>query len=316
MRTLPLTRALHLDEPIGRLARPLRRGKRLFAFPAQSNFSGVRHPLSLIDEAQRLGYAVLLDAAAYVPATRLSLRAVHPEFVVVSFYKVFGLPTGVGALVVRRHALTMQRRPWFSGGTVDWVSVRHGRHHLRDGVEAFEDGTPNYLGIAALAAGFEFLRSIGIERLHAHVEARTRDLIDGMVSSCHPNGEPMVELYGPVAPDDRGGTIAFNLRDARGVRIPCEHVGARASSAKIAVRCGFLCNPGAAEAAFAFPESESLRCLQMASDGGFTPRRFAECLGGGIAVGAVRASVGMATNRADVQRTIEALREIASDAMP
>src|SRR5208283_5284125 len=39
----------------------------LFAFPAQSNFSGVKHPLDLVAKAQARGWRVLLDAAAYVP---------------------------------------------------------------------------------------------------------------------------------------------------------------------------------------------------------------------------------------------------------
>jgi selenocysteine lyase/cysteine desulfurase len=66
------------------------RGSRpgLFAYPAQSNFSGVQHPLDWVRRAQEAGYDVLLDAAAYVPANRLDLSAVRPEFVAVSWYKV------------------------------------------------------------------------------------------------------------------------------------------------------------------------------------------------------------------------------------
>jgi selenocysteine lyase/cysteine desulfurase len=66
---------------------------------------------------------VLLDAAAYVPAHGLDLSAVHPDFVPVSWYKVFGYPTGVGCLIARREALARLRRPWFSGGTIAAVSV-------------------------------------------------------------------------------------------------------------------------------------------------------------------------------------------------
>src|SRR5262249_41947182 len=36
----------------------------LFAYPAQSNFSGVKHPLDLVAKAQSKGWRVLLDAAA------------------------------------------------------------------------------------------------------------------------------------------------------------------------------------------------------------------------------------------------------------
>ncbi|EGX93453.1 cysteine desulfurase [Cordyceps militaris CM01] len=65
-----------------------RRG--LFAYPAQSNFTGVRHPLSWVRLAQAHGYDVLLDAAAYLPTARLDLAALRPEFVMVSWYKLFG----------------------------------------------------------------------------------------------------------------------------------------------------------------------------------------------------------------------------------
>ena len=83
----------------------------LFAYPAQSNFSGVRHPLDWIDAAQRRGYAVLLDAAAFVPTSPLSLREVRPDFVTLSIYKISGYPTGVGALVCRHDALRALVRP-------------------------------------------------------------------------------------------------------------------------------------------------------------------------------------------------------------
>ncbi len=83
------------------------RGPKLFGFPAQSNFSGVRHPLALIELAQGAGFDVLLDAAAFLPTCALSLRTHRPEFVALSFYKLFGHPTGLGALVARRDALAL-----------------------------------------------------------------------------------------------------------------------------------------------------------------------------------------------------------------
>ena len=95
---------------------PADRRRGLFAYPAQSNFSGVQHPLAWIQTAHEHGYDVLLDAAAYVPSNRLDLSLVKPDFVAVSWYKVFGYPTGVGCLIARREALGRLRRPWFAGG--------------------------------------------------------------------------------------------------------------------------------------------------------------------------------------------------------
>ena len=103
----------------------------LFAFPAQSNFSGVQHPLAWIAQAQDAGYDVLLDAAAFAPASRLDLSRWHPDYVSLSFYKIFGYPTGIGALLVRRPALAKLRRPWYAGGTITFSSVRAERPPAR-----------------------------------------------------------------------------------------------------------------------------------------------------------------------------------------
>ncbi len=52
--------------------------RNLLAFPAQSNFSGVQHPLDLVAEAHEAGFDVLLDAAAFAPTNRLDV-ARHPS---------------------------------------------------------------------------------------------------------------------------------------------------------------------------------------------------------------------------------------------
>src|SRR5205814_10393264 len=61
-------------------------GHKLFAFPAQSNFSGVQHDLAWVEVAHQHGWDVLLDAAAFVPSNRLDLGQYRPEFVSLSFY--------------------------------------------------------------------------------------------------------------------------------------------------------------------------------------------------------------------------------------
>ena len=74
------------------------------------------------------------------------------------------------------------------------------------------------------------------------------------------------------------------------------------------MRGGCVCNPGAAEAAFGFDAEAAARCLRAASrDGAFTVQRFAACMNAGasVAVGAVRASLGLANNDADIGRAVE-----------
>ena len=160
------------------LERGKRGGDRLFAYPAQSNFSGVQHPLDWIPLAQERGWDVLLDAAAFTPTNRLDLGRWRPDFVSQSFYKMFGYPTGVGCLIARKAALAKLRRPWFAGGTITVASVQGDRFYLAEGASAFEDGTPNYLALPAVEFGLEYLSQIGIDTIHTRVRCLTGWLIE------------------------------------------------------------------------------------------------------------------------------------------
>src|SRR5580692_4896946 len=169
----------------------------LFAYPAQSNFSGVRHPLAWVARAQAAGYDVLLDAAALVPTSRLDLSIVQPEFVAISWYKVFGFPTGVGCLLARHEALPRLRRPWFSGGTIWGVSVQGGWHQMADDESAFEDGTLNFLAIPDITTGLAWISAIGIDVIHERICTLTGVLLDRLAGLMHSDGAPMVLFYGP-----------------------------------------------------------------------------------------------------------------------
>ena len=241
----------------------------------------------------------------------LSLRACPADFVVLSFYKVFGYPTGVGALVARKDALAGLSRPWFSGGTVEYVSVALDRRRLRPLHEGFEDGTPNFLGIAALESGFELRNTIGPGPLLRHVQHMTQMLLDGLLALSHAGGEPIVDIYGPAGVDDRGGTVAFNVLDRDGRPVPFGLVEDRASTAGVCLRGGCFCNPGAAEAAFRLDPGRLAACLDEV-DADFTIAALRRCMGHDVAVGAVRASVGMATQPRDIDRALDVIASFAA----
>jgi selenocysteine lyase/cysteine desulfurase len=308
IRVLPLDGELRLDDPDSRLAAHAGHGGGLVALPAQSNFSGVRHPLALVARARALGLDVLLDAAAFAPGHPLSLGACPAEFTVVSFHKLFGYPTSLGALIARRDALARLRRPWFAGGTVAFASVAADVHRLHTGPDGFEDGTPDFLGIAALASGFALLGEVGPARLASRIAGLTAHLLAGLGALRHGGGAPVVRLYGPATVADRGGTVAFNVCDARGEPVPYPVVEARARDAGVALRGGCFCNPGAAEAAFALPPVALAACLAD-SGAAFSPARLAACLG--RTVGAVRLSLGLANHRRDIDRAVAVVASFA-----
>jgi selenocysteine lyase/cysteine desulfurase len=271
----------------------------LFAFPAQSNFSGVRHPLAWVEAAQAQGYRVLLDAAAYVPTSRLSLTDTPADFVALSFYKMFGYPTGVGALVARREAMASLQRSYFGGGTVQFASVQNRRARLQEGPSAFEDGTPNFLAMPAVSDGLKWLAGIDVDRIGDHVERLTASLLARLESL-----DRSVIVYGPRGMTARGGTVAFNVTREDRV-VDYEAVEQAARERGIAIRGGCFCNPGAAEHAFRIDASRARACTK----GPFTIGRFRKCLGG-RAVGALRASVGLATTSDDLDRLIALLTDV------
>lgn len=290
VRTIPLDDELRLRDPEESLD-----GPGLFAFPAQSNFSGVLHPLTLVAAAKARGLDVLVDIAAYAPSHALSLRDCPADFAALSFYKLFGLPTGLGALIARRDALARLQRPWFAGGTVLYASSSARIHRLKRNHEAFEDGTPDFLGIAALDAGFDLLDEVGVDELTAHVGELTARFLRALRSL-------PVDIHGPRHFTRRGGTVAFNLAGQTYAQF---EAAARAEG--IAVRGGCFCNPGASEAAFGL-SGDDLRCLDELGDG-FTVDRFAACTGKQL--GAIRVSFGMANTIGDVDRVVELLERMS-----
>lgn len=276
----------------------------LLAFPAQSNFSGVKHALAIVEQAKAGGWDVLLDAAAFVPTSRLDLSAVRPDFVAVSFYKIFGYPTGVGCLIARRTALARLRRPWFAGGTINFASVQGRAHILAPGEAGFEDGTLNYLSIPAVEMGLRWIDHIGIETIATRVRCLTAWFLEQILALRHANGRPMVRLYGPATTATRGGTVTFNLYDPDGHLLDYRRVEELAAGERISLRTGCFCNPGAGEAAEDLTEDD-MRAGAASPD--VTLPRFLQIIEHrtGKSAGAIRVSFGIASNVADAHRVFD-----------
>lgn len=289
----------------------------LFAYPAQSNFTGVQHPLAWVPEAQAAGYDVLLDAAAFVPANRLDLSAVRPDFVTLSWYKMFGFPTGVGCLLARRDALARLRRPWFSGGTVVGASVQGGWHSLLGGEAGFEDGTVNFLSIPDVTVGLDWISGIGIDLIHQRVSMLTGWLLERLSQVRHTSGVPMVRVYGPGSVVLRGGTVALNFLDPAGRVVDERAVARDASAAGISLRTGCFCNPGAGERAFGLTR-EVLRAQRLQAGQGARPGTVDDYLDviGLPTGGAVRVSLGVASTLADVDAFLDFAERTYRDRRP
>ena len=276
----------------------------LFAFPAQSNFSSVKHPLAWIEKAHAAGWDVLLDAAAFAPTNRLDLSVYKPDFVPLSFYKIFGYPTGLGALIARRDKLHKLQRPWFAGGTITVASVQGDKYYLAEGHTAFEDGTVDYLNIPAVEIGLRHIEAMGIDLINERVRCLTGWLLDNITALKHSSGVPLVRVYGPTDTEARGGAVTVNFFNAKGQAIDHRDIESAANRENISLRTGCFCNPGAGEVALGISRVELDVCFNgPGHENRLTLDDFRLCIDGKSS-GAVRISVGMVSNFADIERLL------------
>lgn len=279
----------------------------LFGYPAQSNFSGVRHPLGWIHEAQLRGWRVVLDAAAYAATSDLDLSRDKADFVPLSYYKIFGWPTGLGCLVARNDALAELKRPWFSGGTVVASSALGEWHANAAAPEGFEDGTPDFTGVLGIPIGLNYVQeTLGREAVRTRVRCLTDCLLDAMRDLRHGNGLPLCVVYGPADTKDRGATLAFNLLDTDGILVDERAVETSAAHSGIALRAGCFCNPGVGETIFALDPEDLLRAGQQQP-----PLSTADEYRRAVRLptgGALRISLGPVSNLRDISRLLQFLK--------
>jgi selenocysteine lyase/cysteine desulfurase len=177
--------------------------------------------------------------------------------------------------------------------------VQADRHYLAPGGTGFEDGTVSFLGVPAVELGLGFLESVGMDAIHHHVRSLMAPLLDGLLTLHHDNGRRVVALYGPENLERRGATVAFNLIDRNGSAIDPGDVDQLATRDGISLRTGCFCNPGAGEVSLGLSKAELEGCFRT------MPQRmsyddFRRCMVGN-GTGAVRVSLGIASNLADVE---------------
>ena len=277
---------------------------KLFAYPAQSNVSGVKHDLKWIDIAHENGWDVLLDTAAFVPTNILDLQKVKPDYLCLSFYKIFGYPTGVGALLIRKNAFEKLDKPWFAGGTVSYASVTMPEFFLTDNQERFEEGTVNYLSIPAVQFGLEWLNKIGMHNIQKRLSSLTEHLLMELQELKHKNDKPLVHIFGPTTNDRRGSTIIMNFFDEAGNKIDVSEIELKARERKISIRTGCFCNPGIDEINNCITSEELSLFYSSRNDAHYDKIHFL-----GKMRGAIRISLGLMTNYSDCEKYLDFCKE-------
>lgn len=289
----------------------------LFAWPGQSNFSGRRLPQNTWSDClrRRRNYYSLFDAAALAMTKPLDLSdtSAAPDFIALSFYKMFGFPN-LGALIVRRaSAEILQSRHYFGGGTVDSLiaHVDWKAKKLRgDPHDHLEDGTCAFHSIIALGHAITtHIKLFGsFASISLHTASLAAFLAERLVALTHPKtGVRVVSLYCEHDYKNtrvQGPVITFNLRSATGEWVGYSGVELSAAEKGIHIRTGGHCNPGGV-AYFCGLSGEEME--QNFKEGHVCGDE--NDVMNGKPTGAVRVSLGAMSTVEDVLKFIDFIRE-------
>ena len=127
-----------------------------------SNAFGTVNPVAeMTRAAKKAGAIVLIDAAQAIAHLPVDVQALGADFLAFSGHKIYA-PTGIGVLWGRAELLN-DLPPWQGGGEmIKEVTFEHTTYN--DLPFKYEAGTPNIEGAIALAAAFDYVNDIGIER--------------------------------------------------------------------------------------------------------------------------------------------------------
>ncbi|XP_071443407.1 molybdenum cofactor sulfurase 3 isoform X2 [Hetaerina americana] len=292
----------------------------LFVYPAQCNFSGVKYPLKWTERVQNgalnccvpgkpTNWFCFLDAATYVSTNDLDLSKVKPDFVCISFYKIFGYPTGLGALLVKNSVGHVLKKEYFGGGSV-LISLSNQKFHInKRGFERFEDGTISFLSILSLQHGFDTISKLvgNMANVTIHTFNLARYFYSTLISMHHSNGKPVAKVYCDTDYDNmdtQGNIVNFNLLRANGSYIGYAEVLQMANLNKIHLRTGCFCNPGACQRHLNLSDQELLENYEAGHVCGDTID-----LINGKPTGSVRISFGYMSTKTDADSLLTMIQE-------
>ena len=269
---------------------------KLLTITGASNVTGWLPPVGeIVAAAHERGVPVLVDAAQVAAHRPLPATA---DFLAWSGHKMYA-PYGGGVLVGPRATFETGDPFLAGGGAVDLVDLDE--VVWTDPPEREEAGSPNVVGAVALHAAIDELTRIGWPAIVAHDDALAHRLRDGLA------GVAGVRLLGPPAPSAAGDPVTLPVATFVVDGVHHALVAARLSAEHaIGVRHGCFC---------AHPYLLRLLGLDRGEVAEF---RSAVLRGDRRDIpGAVRASAGLSTTGADVDRFLAAVAEIArGDAPP
>ncbi len=245
---------------------------RLVALTHASNVTGVVQPISAVGDQlrRRPDVLFLVDAAQTAGHVPIDVQRSRIDLLCCSGHKGLLGPLGTGVVYIRATRVA-EVRSLRQGGT---GSQSESLDQPATAPDKYESGNPNAAGIVGLAAGLDWIHSLGINKLEARSTQLVSLLFDGLASN------PIVRVVSP-SPSlaENAGVISFVV-DGIDPRITATLLDAHFG---IEVRAGLHCAPLV---------HRSLGTLESG--------------------GTVRASIGPFTTEADIDALLTALMMITT----
>lgn len=250
----------------------------LFATPAENNFNGLRPPLDKLlrpfidardhdmkefpipihqNPSKTCHWLTLVDCAKYLSSKPFSLSSYPVDFVVLSFYKIFGYPTGLGGLIIRNDALKLLNKDtYFGGGSVEYVSpYDDSRVEYKSGINGFIHGTIPFTTILSLHHSFQLITNkLSYKSISLHTQCLIDYCRNEMLKFEYSNGQHLCLFYDARSSllsengYSYGPTLNFNLYNINGEFLSCRLIQRIAADHNIILRVGTFCAPGASQA--------------------------------------------------------------------
>lgn len=214
-------------------------GTKVVSLTAVSNMLGTVNPVTEIARrAHEVGALVVVDASQAVPQMPVDVSTLGADLLVFTGHKCVG-PTGIGVLWGREDLLNSL--PPFLGGGEMIETVTMERSTYAKTPHRFEAGTPPIAEAVGLGVALDYLGEIGMEAIHAHEQAITARMLEGLATV---GG---VRVLGPLDATQRGGAVSFEidgvhphdvaqLLDSRGVAVRAGHHCAKPAHKRFGVQ--------------------------------------------------------------------------------
>lgn len=176
------------------------------------------------DIAHGVGAKILIDGCQAVPRLAVDVQALGCDFYVFSAHKLYG-PTGIGVLWARKELLDAM--PPYQGGGSMIDKVAFEKTTYAPAPTRFEAGTPHITGVVGLSAAIDYVRTIGLDAIHAHecaLVVKARAALESLNS---------VRVFGP---EDSAGILSFEVEG-----VHPHDVGTILDETGVAIRAGHHC---------------------------------------------------------------------------